>query len=111
MLKLFNILASTKVPKTDPMNIGEGLLYSVVAILIVFTVLALIILITSLIGKLVAKMSKKEEVKKVEQPKVVERKSVEITDDDMMAAVLVATIDYRNETKKDVKVVSVKQIG
>lgn len=111
MLKLFNLLASTKVPKTDSMSIGEGLLYSVVAILIVFTVLALIILINSLIGKLVAKVSKKEEVKVVEQPKVVERKSVEITDDDMMAAVLVATIDYRNETKKDVKVVSVKQIG
>ena len=58
-------------------------------------------------------MNKEELHKFIEekQPVVVERKSVEIADDDMMAAVLVATIDYRNETKKDVKVVSVKQIG
>ncbi len=110
MNNLFLLLSETKVPKDSTMNISEGLLYSLVAILIVFTVLLLIIIITSLISKLVNKFAK-EEKKEEKQPVVVERKSVEITDDDMMAAVLVATIDYRNETKKDVKVVSVKQIG
>lgn len=35
----------------------------------------------------------------------------DITDDDMMVATLVATIEYRNETHENVRVVSVKQIG
>ena len=35
----------------------------------------------------------------------------DITDEDMMAAALVATIDYHNETNEDVRVVSIKQIG
>ena len=39
-----------------------------------------------------------------------EVKNTNITDDDMMAAVLVATIDYRNEVKKDVRLVSVKEV-
>ena len=34
----------------------------------------------------------------------------DITDEDMMAAVLVATIDYHEETQQDVKVVSVREI-
>lgn len=111
MNNLFYLLSDTKVPKDSTMDLGEGLLYSLVAILIVFSVLLLIIVITSLISKVVNKFSKEEKKVETKQPVVVERKSVEITDDDMMAAVLVATIDYRNETKKDVKVVSVKQIG
>ncbi len=35
----------------------------------------------------------------------------DIKDEDMMVAALVATIDYHEETKKDVRVVSIKQIG
>lgn len=34
----------------------------------------------------------------------------EIKDEKMLAAVLAATIDYTNETKKDVKLVSVKEL-
>mgnify|MGYP003291215999 CR=1 FL=1 len=34
----------------------------------------------------------------------------DIKDEEMMAAALVATIDYHNETKKDVRVVSIKEI-
>lgn len=48
------------------------------------------------------------------ESKVEERKQIsidDIKDDDMMAAVLVATIDYANETKKDVRLISIKQIG
>ncbi len=35
----------------------------------------------------------------------------DITDEDMMAAALVATIDYAEETKKDVRLLSIRQIG
>ena len=40
-----------------------------------------------------------------------EELGLDITDDDMMVATLVATIAYRNETHENVRVVSVKQIG
>jgi hypothetical protein len=35
----------------------------------------------------------------------------EITDEDMMVAALIATIDYASETKKDVRLLSIKQIS
>ena len=35
----------------------------------------------------------------------------DITDEDMMVAALIATIDYRNEVKTDVRLVSIKQIN
>jgi len=35
----------------------------------------------------------------------------DITDQDMMVAILVATIDYTNETKNDVRLVSIRQIS
>ena len=56
----------------------------------------------------VAKVENKEAPKQVAKNTV---KNIEILDDDMRVAVLVATIDYANETKKDVRLVSIKQIG
>ena len=37
-------------------------------------------------------------------------KNTKILDDDMMVAVLIASIDYQEEIKKDVKLVSVKEL-
>ena len=36
--------------------------------------------------------------------------AIDINDEDMMAAILVATIDYRNEVKEDVKVINVREV-
>lgn len=93
--------------KSDSLSVGDGLLYSLVSILLVFAILLTIIIVCSLVSKLT--ISKKD--KKIDG-KISEKSTndIEIKDDDMMAAVLVATIDYRNEVKKDVKVVSVKEI-
>lgn len=52
--------------------------------------------------------------KKTKEPIVEEKQPVsikDIKDDDMMAAVLVATIDYATEVKQDVRLVSIRQIG
>ena len=52
------------------------------------------------------------EKKEVKAPvQSVSNKSTDIKDEDMMVAALIATIDYANETKKDVRLVSIKQIG
>jgi putative transport protein len=59
------------------------------------------------------KLEQEEEQVKAEKGEVAPASTQEVTikDDDMMAAVLVATIDYRLTHKSDVRVVSVKQIN
>ncbi len=111
-------LAFYVVDKNSPMGLGDGAIYALLSIVIVFLVLLIIIGITSLIFKLTGLFELKAQLDASKKENAVsnnvvseERKPVEIVDDDMMAAVLVATIDYRNEVKKDVRVVSVKQIG
>ena len=88
------------------------LLFSFVAIAIVFLVLALLVLIISLMSKIKFKEAKKEAPA---TPVVAPQKKFtidDIKDEDMMVAALVATADFIEETKKtDVRVVSVKQIG
>ncbi len=112
-----NFLRILAVNKGDTMDVGTGALYALVAILMVFAILLIIIGITALVFKLTGLFEMKAELDKAKksenEPKIVtsNRNSVvEIKDDDMMAAVLVATIDYRNEIKKDVRVVSVNEI-
>lgn len=100
----------------DNVKISEALLIALIAIIIVFAVLALIIVIIAVMQKLFFSKQKpevKEEtsVKKTSVvKKEIEKKNTEIKDDDMMVAALIATIDYTNETKKDVRLVSIKQI-
>lgn len=105
--------AGPMIDKGDTMNLGDGAIFSLVAIVMVFAILLIFIGITELVFKAISLFDKKKANKGVENaPQVTsnEPKEVVITDDDMMAAVLVATIDYRNEVKKDVRVVNVKQL-
>lgn len=102
----------------DEVKIGESILISIISIVIVFAVLFLIIIIIELLQKLIF-AKQKPEANKVEASKAstkqVAKKDVtnntEIKDEDMMVAALIATIDYANETKQDVRLVSIKQIG
>ena len=71
-----------------------------------FTTLLIIIGVTSLITK---SLNSNEETTVNNEKKPI-TSDVEIKDDDMMAAVLVATIEYRKESKKDVRVKSIKEI-
>ncbi len=93
----------------------DGLIPSLVCILIVFAILIAIYLIVTLVNKFKALDVKKQEVKETEtktNTQSFERTKLEdIEDDDMMAAVLVATIDYRNEIKEDVRLIRVRKIG
>ena len=95
-------------------NFGEACLFALFSILVVFVILILITLIISLMAKLkiTDKKEVKQDLKPVEQPKVSRKqtKLEDIKDDDMMAAVLVATIDYANEIKEDVHLVSVREL-
>lgn len=82
----------------------DGLLMSVLSIIIVFVILYLLTLSVSLI----------KEKKSTLEPVTLEKSPIlsieDIKDEDMMVAVLTASIDYRNECKSDVRLISVKEI-
>lgn len=97
----------------DPLDlsIGQTLLIALVCIIIVFAMLALLWGIVSLFKFL---PKPKEKVKKDKKPQANDVKPAlkieDIKDEDMMVAALVASIEYRNEVKEDVRVVSIKEL-
>jgi hypothetical protein len=98
----------------DPNNlsIGETLLIALVCIIIVFLMLALLWGIVSLF-RFLPKPKEKVVEEKTTPVKSLERKPIsveDIKDEDMMVAALVASIEYRNEVKEDVRVVSIKEL-
>jgi len=94
--------------------LGDSALISVVCMAIVFLMLALLWGIVALFKFLPKEKEKAVAASKASAPVAKSAskgiKLEDIKDDDMMVAALVASIDYHNEIKKDVKVVSVKEI-
>ena len=78
----------------------DALLLSLLCVALVFSVLIIISFVMMLMNKIRAL--------DVKEP-VIMKDGTEV-DEDMMAAILVATIDYRKEKKEDVKVISCKLI-
>lgn len=95
--------------KNADVSFIDGLTITGLCMLIVFAMLIVLALLVSLI-QYVNKLQKKapvlKEIVKENKPLQIE----DIKDEDMMVAALVASIDYYNETKNDVRVVSIKQI-
>ena len=109
------------IDKSSSVSISDGALYSILAIIMVFAILLIIIGITTLIFKLTGLFELKAELDKAKESKetaTINTNNVQkqisehvvIKDDDMLAAVLVASIDYQNQIKKDVKVVYVNEL-
>lgn len=87
-----------------------GGIVAVVSTLMVFLILVLIIFLTELVAKAMGNDEEKEET-------VVETKAVtpsvehlDLNDEDATVAALVASIDYRNKTKKNIRVVSIREV-
>ena len=96
-------------------NLGDGALVSILAIVLVFSILAIIIAVTYAIGKAIEK--KTNENSQQAQKETVSTTTtqtnnvkLDLSDEDAVVATLVASIDYREKTKKDFKVISVKEI-
>ncbi len=85
----------------------HNLLPALLCIVIVFVILTLIYLIIALMNKIKALDVKQQVNIKKEDTKI----NVDEIDEDMMAAILVATIDFKNETKQDARLVRVNKIG
>ena len=90
----------------------EGLLFSLVAILIVFVVLVLIILCVTLLSKIKFKEQAKASAVVPVAQNAKKLTIDDIKDEDMMVAALVATAEFVEEVgEKDARLVSIKQIG
>ena len=73
------------------------------AILVYGIILAIILLINK------NKKPKEEEIQEVKQNKTYQR--LDTDDEDALVASLVASIDYQNETNKNIEVLSVRRIS
>ena len=93
-------------------DIGQGAVVALVSVALVFAILAIIIAITSAVGSLMRKKAtgKLSPAQDTQPSSVPEWEGLDTEDEDMVAAVLTAAIDCRNETHKNVRVVSVKEI-
>ena len=81
-------------------NFGDAALLSLLCVLMVFVVLIVITLI----------MEGLNHIKALDVKETVTMSNGKKVDDDMMAAILVASIDYRKENKEDFKVTSCELI-
>lgn len=90
----------------------DGLIPSLICILIVFFVLALLATILWLVNKIKWLDVKEQPKTSAQASSTATREHIdfEALDDDAKAAVLAATIDYREEVKTDVELISVKEI-
>ena len=88
----------------DKMTIGESFLVALVAILIVFMVLAIIIFVTWIMQKGMEKIDAKTNILPRDENKILSE------DENAVVAALVATMEFYRETGKDVRVVSIKRI-
>lgn len=107
---VINVLSSGVLDKSMPLDVGNGAMYAIVSIIMVFAILLIIIGVTSLLFKFLDMVEDRKTNKTKNDIKEEINKDVDFEDEDLMAGILVATIDYRNEVKKDVRVVSVKRI-
>ena len=99
--------------KNADIKITEGLLFSLIAILIVFVILIALVTCVTLLSKIKFKEEVKKPVVAKKATSVNKKLTIEdIKDEDMMVAALIATAEYVEETKeKDARLVSIKQIG
>ena len=108
-MNLINLIAlasssSGETPDKQPLwaieNFGDAALLCLLCILVVFVVLAVITLVLTGINH----------IRALDVKEIVTMEDGTEVDDDMMAAILVASIDFRKENKEDFKVISCKCI-
>ena len=80
-------------------NLSQGGAIAILAIVMVFAVLLVIILITELIGKVIQNVAKDEPVLASASANVSNNTRLDLNDEDATIAALIASIDYREETK------------
>ena len=88
-------------PVGEKFSFIDSLIVAFISIIIVFAVLIVIIAIAGLFSKLITGISNKRNINPRSENKLLEE------DEDAVAATIVASIDYYNETKKHARLVSI----
>lgn len=91
-------------PINETFGFLDSLIVTVISIFIVFIVLVLIIIVASMFSSAIVKMNKRKYINPRIENKLLEE------DEDAVAAVIVASMDYYNETKKHAKLVSITKV-
>lgn len=97
----------------EEVSFFDSLTITAICVLIVFIMLILLALVVAAFQLFNKKPVQEvvEDVQPVQYTQPSSLKLEDIKDEDMMVAALVASIDYHEEIKQDVRVVSIKQIG
>ena len=89
----------------ESLNVGEAFLVALIAIVIVFLVLAIIIFITWAMQKGMEKIDASTNILPKEENKILSE------DQNAVVAALVASMEFYRETGKEVRIVSIKRIA
>ena len=89
----------------ESINVGDAFLVALIAICIVFLVLAIIIFITWSMQKGMEKIDTMTNILPREENKILSE------DENAVVATLIASIEFYRETGKEARVVSIKRIG
>ena len=102
------LLKITGINGMDLHNYSQGGIIAILSVVMVFVILLLIILLTELIESLINKSNKPVMESVVHNSSQIE--ALDLNDKNKVAAALVASIDYRNQVKKNIKVISVREV-
>lgn len=89
------------IPLNEEFGFLDSIIVTFISILIVFLVLITIIVVTSLFSKVVIAINNKKNINPRVENKLLEE------DEDAVVAVVVASIDFYNETKRHGRLVSI----
>lgn len=95
---------------SDRYDFESGAIVCLISILVVFSILLVIIGISSCVSKIIDLFLNKKVVTNSKNLKEDHSLEIDANDEDQMVAILVSSIDYREEIKKDVKVVSIREV-
>lgn len=104
-MNLARVLAATdKIPAGEVLDMPTTLIISLLAVVIVFSVLLIIIFVSGGFSKSIEIIDKKTKILPREENKILE------DDEDAVVASLVATIEFHKETKQNARLKSIKRI-
>ena len=85
-------------------NLLDAFIVSLIAIILVFLVLTVIIFVASIFSTILIKVDNKKNINPRPENAILSE------DEDAVVALLVATIDYKKEMKKDARLVKISRI-
>lgn len=91
-------------PLGETFGFLDSLIVTLLSIFLIFVVIAIIIFVSSIFSKVIVSVDNKKNINPRPENKLLEE------DEDAVVALLVATIDYQKETKKDARLVKISLI-